>query len=189
MGPGAPLPPAGYDGGFFVQSPDGDSRLTLEGLLPFRGQAREPGIGRTSQFDLERMRLERSGELERLHLFHVEARFSESEVELEQAWVGADLGAGGPRLILGRMEERFGLEEMLPRKHLDFVGFSLSNQFSPAEDHGITLLGGGLDGPFEYGLALDNGTGGDDTNSDKDAALRGVVRPFLASAEVGFAGG
>jgi phosphate-selective porin/MFS family permease len=180
--PSAQLPIAGYDGGFFLQSPDGTFRFTLGGLLQFRGTAFESGLdGRTSQFDLERMRFEFGGEFYDRYLFNVEPKFTESEVELEEAWIGADLG--GPRLILGRMKEPFSLEEMLPRKHFDFPTFSILNQFVPAEDHGVTLLGGSLDAPVEYGAALYNGTGGDDLNNDKDVAARLVFRPWARQDE------
>jgi phosphate-selective porin OprO/OprP len=177
--PAAQLPIAGYDGGFFLQSPDGAFRFTLGGLLQVRGTAFEHDVdGRTSQFGLERMRFELGGELYDRYLFNVEPKFTEDEVELEEAWIGADLGERGPRLILGRMKEPFSLEEMLPRRHFDFPTFSILNQFVPAEDHGVTLLGGSRDARFEYGAALYNGTGGDDLNADKDAAARLVFRPW-----------
>ncbi len=175
----SPLPLAGYDGGFFVQTPDGTLRFTLEGLLQVRGTFFERGLGgRSSSFDLERMRFEFGGSFYDSYLFHVEPKFTENEVELEEAWIGADLSESGPRLILGRMKEPFSLEEMLPRKHIDFPIFSILNQFVPAEDHGATLLGGSLDAPLEYGLAVYNGTGGEDLNSDKDVAARLVARPW-----------
>jgi hypothetical protein len=116
------------------------------------------------------------GELYERYLFHVEPNFSEDDVELEEAWFGADLGTGGPRLMFGRMKEPFSLEEMLPRRHIDFPGFSILDQFAPAEDHGVTLLGGSRDAPWEYGAAFYNGTGGEDLNSDKDIAARLVAR-------------
>jgi phosphate-selective porin len=72
------------------------------------------------------------------------------------------------------MKEPFGLEESSSRRWIDFVGFSILNQFSPAEDHGVTLLGDAGGGVFEYGAAVYNGTGGDELNDDKDVALRGV---------------
>jgi phosphate-selective porin OprO/OprP len=175
----AQLPIAGYDGGFFLQSPDGAFRFTLGGLLQVRGTAFEGGLeGRTSQFELERMRFELGGDFYGRYHFNVEPKFTESEVELEEAWIGSDLGRGGARLLLGRMKEPFSLEEMLPRKHFDFPTFSILNQFVPAEDHGVTLLGGSLDAPLEYGAALYNGTGGDDLNNDKDIAARLVSRPW-----------
>lgn len=173
-------PLAGYDGGFFVRTPDDAFKLTLEGLLQVQAKAFESGLGRTNEFELERMRLEFSGELDRTYLFHIEPNFTEADVELEEAWIGADLAANGPRLMIGRMKEPFSLEEMLPRKHLDFVTFSILNQFVPAEDNGLTLLGSTPANHFEYGAAVYNGTGGEDLNDDKDVALRGVVRPFAA---------
>ncbi len=175
----AQAPLAGYDEGFFIQTPDRSFRFTLEGLLQVRGTFFEPGLAeRTSDFSLQRMRFELGGELYERYLFHVEPNFSEDDVELEEAWFGADLGTGGPRLMFGRMKEPFSLEEMLPRRHIDFPGFSILDQFAPAEDHGVTLLGGSRDATWEYGAAFYNGTGGEDLNSDKDFAARLVARPW-----------
>ena len=174
-------PLAGYDGGFFVRSADGRLVFTLEGLLQVRGTFFESGLDdRTSQFDLERMRFELGGALDEHYRFHVEPNFTESEVELEEAWVGVTPPAGSTRILLGRMKEPFSLEEMLPRRHLDFPTFSILNQFVPAEDHGLTVLGGSLDSAVEWGAALYNGTGGDDLNDDKDVAGRCVWRPWAA---------
>jgi phosphate-selective porin len=103
------VPIAGYDDGFFIQSPDGAFRFTLGGLLQVRGTAFERGLeGRTSQFDLERMRFELAGSFYERYLFNVEPKFTESEVELEEAWVGTDLAEDGPRLMFGRMKELSG---------------------------------------------------------------------------------
>jgi phosphate-selective porin OprO and OprP len=183
VGQRAPRPSAGYDGGFYIESPDREWRFTLEALLQVRATAFERGLeGRNSGFDLERMRFELGGEYQHLYRFHVEPNFGADDVELEEAWIGFDLAGGRAGLLLGRMKEPFGLEEMLPRRHFDFPTFSALNQFSPAEDHGITLLGGSLEGPLEYGVAVYNGTGGDESNSDKDVAARLVTRPWAESA-------
>ena len=174
-------PLAGYDGGFFVRSADGRLVFTLEGLLQVRGTFFEGGLDdRTSEFDLERMRFELGGALDDSYRFHVEPNFTESEVELEEAWVGVTPPERSMRILLGRMKEPFSLEEMLPRRHFDFPTFSILNQFVPAEDHGITVLGGSLDSAVEWGAALYNGTGGDDLNDDKDVAGRWVWRPWAA---------
>jgi phosphate-selective porin OprO/OprP len=176
----SPAPIAGYDsGGFFLQTPDESFRFTIQGLLQVRGLFYEPGLDeRTSEFTLNRMRFELGGAFHERYLFHVEPNFSEDDVELEEAWIGADLAEHGPRLLFGRMKEPFSLEEMLPLRHMDFPTFSILNQFVPAEDHGVTLLGGSRDAQVEYGAALYNGTGGDDLNSDKDVAGRFVARPW-----------
>ena len=185
---------SGYDNGFFIESGDGRGRFTLQGLMQVYGTFFEPGLeGRNSEFDLRRARLEFGGVFDETYRFLVETKFTADELELEEAWIGADLAANGPRLILGRMKEPFSLEEMLPRKHVDFPKFSILNQFAPAEDHGVTLIGGSLPGPVEYGLADYNSTGGEDLNSDKDVAGRFVVRRWsagggaLAGLQVGVA--
>ncbi|MDA1265316.1 MAG: porin, partial [Planctomycetota bacterium] len=70
-------------------------------------------------------------------------------------------------------------EEVRSRRHIDFPAFSLVNQFSPAEDHGLFVNGRAAGGLVEYGLAAYNGTGASDTNASKDLAARVMVHPFL----------
>lgn len=138
---------------------------------------------RDSAFDLRRMRLEISGELDERYIFNVEPFFTEAEVELEEAWVGAWLERERTRVLFGRMKEPFSLEEMSPRKGSDFAEFSILNQIVPAEDSGITLLGATAGGALEYGGAIYNGTSGDEVNEDRDLAARRVWHPFAARTE------
>jgi phosphate-selective porin OprO/OprP len=187
-------PTAGYDGEFFLRSADDRFRLTIGSLMQVQARAFQRDRGRTSDFLLERMRLEIGGTVDRIYHFNIEPKFTEDEVELEEAWVGVDLSSHA-RLLLGRMKEPYSLEEMLPRKHMDFVNFSVLNQLAPAEDHGITLLGATAGGSFEYGAAVYNGTGGEEQNSDKDVAARLVWHPFarekghwLQALQIGAAG-
>jgi len=163
---------AGYDGGFYVKGKD--AKLTLEGLLQVNYLLFEEDSPYESEFILRRMRLEFSGEFFEIWRFHVEPKFSAEGVELEEAWVGMQLG--DHRLIIGRMKEPFSLEEMSSLRHMDMLNFSILNQFVPAEDHGITVLGR-IDF-LEYGVGFYNGTGGEDTTSDKDVAVRLVAHPW-----------
>ncbi len=161
----------GYAQGFFIRGQNAE--LRMEGLLQVNGNAFERGGPHASEFVLRRMRLEFSGEFHHRWLFHLEPKFAEDGVELEEAWVGIQLG--DHRVHVGRMKEPFSLEEMSSLRHMDMVNFSILNQFVPAEDHGVTLLGR-VDF-LEYGVGFYNGTGGEDTTSDKDGALRLVVHP------------
>ncbi|HEX7899614.1 MAG TPA: porin [Planctomycetota bacterium] len=163
---------AGYDGGFYVRGKD--AKLTLEGLLQVNGVFFEPDAAHESEFVLRKMRLEFSGEFFERWRFHVEPDFSEDGVELEEAWVGFQIDTH--RFMLGRMKEPFSLEEIQSRRHMDLINFSILNQFAPAEDHGITI-NGSFD-ILEYGVGFYNGTGSDDTTSDKDGALRLVLHPW-----------
>jgi phosphate-selective porin OprO/OprP len=179
----APQPLVGYDDGFFARTADGSARLTLGGLLQVNGNFFEPDLGgRESEFFLRRMRFEIGGAFDERYLFNVEPKFTEDDVDLEEAWIGADLAEGGPRLYLGRMKEPFSLEELIPLKHIDLVNLSLLNQFVPAEQNGATLYGRTPDGRIEYGAAYYTGDGTDDIDSERGGAARCVLHPF-ATAE------
>jgi phosphate-selective porin OprO/OprP len=170
--PEAPGWTSGYDGGFFIAGPN--ARLTFEGLLQVNASIFPGDAPHDTEFFLRRLRLEFSGEFYERWLFHIEPKFTFDGVELEEAWVGAQ--AGAHRFIFGRMKEPFSFEEMASQRHMDMINFSILNQFVPAEDHGITVLGSF--GMLEYGVGFYNGTGSDDTNADKDVALRLVLHPW-----------
>ncbi len=163
---------AGYDGGFFIGGKD--VRLTMEGLLQVNGLFFERDGPHAGEFQLRRMRLEFSGEFHERWLFHIEPKFTQDGVELEEAWVGFQ--AGDHRFMFGRMKEPFSLEEMASQRHMDMLNFSILNQFVPAEDSGVTYFGS-FD-LLQVQAGFYNGTGGEDTTSDKDGALRLVLHPW-----------
>lgn len=169
---------SGYGNGFFMRSADGRNQLAIEGLMQTNGRFFEAGLpDRDSEFFLRRFRLELVGKLHRVYRFKMEPNFTEDGVHLDEAWIGLQPGDGDFKVILGRMKEPFSLEEMSSLRRMEFVEKSILNQFIPAEDHGITLLGRALDRQLEWGLAYYNGTGGNDLNSDKDGAARLVWHP------------
>lgn len=170
--PAKPAIEAGYDGGFYVGGKD--ARLTIEGLLQVNANVFERNGPHESEFELRKMRLEFSGEFFHRWLFHVEPTFAADGVELEEAWVG--FKAGDHLFMFGRMKEPFSFEEMASRRHMDLLNFSIMNQFVPAEDTGITIFGS-FD-ILQYGIGFYNGTGDDDTTSDKDVALRLNLHPW-----------
>jgi phosphate-selective porin OprO/OprP len=170
--PAAPPLQAGYDGGFYVKGKD--AQFTVEGLLQMNATAFEREAAHESEFVLRRMRLEFSGEFYDRWLFHIEPKFAADGVELEEAWVGFQIDTH--RFMFGRMKEPFSWEEVGSQRHMDMLNFSILNQLVPAEDHGITVQGN-FDF-LEYGAGFYNGTGGDDTTSDKDGALRLAAHPW-----------
>jgi len=161
-----------YDGGLVLDWDGG--QLVLEGLFEFGADAdlgaddgaREPH----SDFYLKRFRPELFGLFDGGWCFRFEPKFTMDEVELEESWVGHRSDAG--TLRFGRMKAPFGLEEVRSRRHIHFPRFSILNQFSPAEDHGV--FWNGRDGRLEYAAAIYNGTGGSDEDEDKDVALRAM---------------
>lgn len=173
----------GYDGGLYARSADGRNELVLEGLFQVDFAAfterRDPG----SEFVLRRMRPELAGRFDDFLRFRVEPNFQEDGVELEEAWVGAELGGRDTLLMVGRMKAPFGLEEVRSRRYINFPRFSILNQFSPAEDHGVFVNGRAAADVLEYGFAVYNGTGSADTTSSKDVAARLMVHPLRGQAD------
>jgi phosphate-selective porin OprO and OprP len=170
---------AGYDGGFFIASEDGSWRLNVGGLLQMNAVAFERGLeDRDSDAYLRRMRLEFRGELGPRLRFNLEPNFTERQAELAEAWFGATLFDQRGLLHVGRMKEPFGGEETSSRRHSDFPEYSLLNQFSPAEDTGLILLGSDRAGRVGYGLGVTSGDGGDPLVADEDVAARLTLQPF-----------
>ena len=169
---------AAAHGGFTLRSADGHNELELGGLFQVTGIALGSERVPEADFALRRMRLEISGRFVDWMRFAIEPNFAEDGVELEEAWVGAELLEGRSVLRLGRMKAPFNLEEVRSRRHIDFTRFSILNQFAPAEDHGIFWNGECADGRWEYALAAYNGTGTSDTSSSKDVAVRAMLHPF-----------
>ncbi|MDP6539299.1 MAG: porin [Planctomycetota bacterium] len=162
---------------FTLRSEDGRGELELEGLVQTVVRAHGAERGPRSDVALKRVRPELAGRFDALR-FRLEPKFTEHEVELEEAWLGLDVLGGHGRLMLGRMKVPFNLEEVRSRRHIDFPHFSVLNQFAPAEDHGLFLNAMSRSGRWESGLSLTNGTGTSDTGSAKDLAGRLMWHPF-----------
>jgi phosphate-selective porin len=170
--PATPTP----GGGIAFKSADGRTEIGLEGLFQTVVGVYDEDRVPSSDVMLKRMRPELAGRIDDALLFKLETKFSgSSDFELEEAWIGTELGSDA-RLMLGRMKAPFGLEEVRSRRYIDFPNFSILTQFAPAEDHGIFI--NGRDGIFEYGVAAYNGTGASDTNGSKDVAARVMAHPF-----------
>ena len=167
----------GWDDGFFLESADGRSRLNVSMLLQTLGTVHESDAQRLDEFDLQRMRVAFEGELYGRYLFSVEPQYQPDGVDLAEAWVGARL-CEDSLFMAGRAKVPFSLEEMVPRRHIDFVNFSTLNQFAPAEDHGLVVRGRTLENHLEYGLSATNGTAGDENNDQKELGARAVWHVF-----------
>jgi len=178
-----PAARTGYDEGFFLRSADGRHELTLGGLFQidalYYGAERDP----ETDFVLRKMRLELGFRVEERLIGTLETNFQADGVELDEAWVGFEGDAGRQRWMFGRMKAPFGLEELRGRKRVELPRYSLLNQFSPAEDHGVFVDGRSASGAWEYGAALYNGSGDADSNSSKDVALRAMWHPFAGRSD------
>lgn len=169
----------GYDDGFFIRSADGENELVIEGLFQVIFRKSEPRRQPETEFELKRMRPEFAGRFDDFYRFRLEPKFSSDEVELEEAWAGFETQGGDQLWMFGRMKAPFGLEEVRSRRHIPFPNFSILNQFSPAEQHGIFT--NARKDEFEFGFGLYNGGGGDEGDDGKEIALRAMLHPFSGS--------
>lgn len=170
----------GYDNGFFLRSADRRAQLRIGGLFQF--DAVHYGARRTpdSEFEVRRMRVELGFSFDDVLHVDLEPNFVPGDIKMEEANVRLELDGGQTRVQLGRAKAPFGLEEVRSRRWIDFAYFSLLNQFSPAEDHGVFVRRRTDDEHWQFFVAAYNGTGGAESNSSKDAAARVGWSPFVS---------
>jgi phosphate-selective porin OprO/OprP len=166
----------GYDHGFFMRSADGSSEFLIEGLLQVDFFKNDPRRVPETDFELNRIRPEFAGRFDDIYRFRIEPIFSAHEVELEEAWLGFECPTNDQLWMFGRMKAPFGLEEVRSRRHIPFARFSILNQYSPAEQHGV--FANGRKRNLEYGLGLYNGGGDDDGDDGKELAMRAMIHPY-----------
>ena len=158
-------------------SADGRSEVVLEGLFQVNGSVVDEGRSPRATLGLQRMRPELAGRFaDSLH-FRVEPNFSADEVELEEAWIGMEVLSRHGLLMAGRMKVPFGLEEVRSRRHINFTRFSILNQFSPAEEHGLFLNGKSNSGRWEYGMSATDGVESGDSDASVNLAARIMLHP------------
>lgn len=158
-------------------SADGRSEIILEGLFQITGSVVEGGRSPRANMGLHRMRPELAGRLDDTLHFRVEPNFAADGVELEEAWIGMEVRAKRALLMVGRMKVPFGLEEVRSRRHINFTRFSILNQFSPAEEHGLFLNGKNDSGRWEYGVSASDGVESGDSDASVNLAGRIMLHP------------
>ena len=184
----APRPAAGWQNGFFVQSPDGDFRLRVGGLLQsdlrlYTGRGGDTG---NSTFVLRRVRPIFEGTIYRNIDFRIMPDFAGGRAVVQDAFMDLRLRSQTV-LRFGRFKAPFNLETLQSSADVQFVERSITNNLVPGRDVGFQLSGDIGRGTASYALGVFNGvpdgTSGDgDTNDDKDIVARIFVQPFRNNA-------
>jgi phosphate-selective porin OprO/OprP len=178
-------PIAGFENGFFIQSPDGDNRL----LIGFVSQAdARVELGDTqpigSTFAVRKVRPTFTGRVGRYFEFKVMPDFGNGQTVLTDAYVDVRF-ARGFRIRTGKDKTPIGHELLQTDAYLLFPERALASSLVPNRDIGIQAQGD-LWGPrLSYAAGLFNGipdgtnsTADIDTNGGKDIAARVTVQPF-----------
>ena len=181
-------PIAGWDKGFFIQSPDGANKMNVGGYVHFDGRYFINGSNTgVSQFLFRRARLDLKGKLFKYYEFKFMPDFAGGQVVIQDAYLNVNY-VPYARLQAGKYKTPFGIERLQSANALAFIERGLPNNLVPNRDLGFMLWGQPFYGALEYQLAILNGTADGGSNNgdvgfgdDKTFAGRLFASPFKDS--------
>lgn len=176
---------AGWQDGFFLQSPSGDFKLKLRGYTQADARFFPFDDGRTGNdsFFLRRVRPIFEGTVYKYFDFRIMPDFGQGQTVLQDAymdvryWPWASVRAG-------KFKEPVSLERLQSGAELTFIERSIFDNLVPNRDVGFMLYGDVADATFQYQLGIFNGVANGaqssdgDNQTDKDFAGRVFVQPF-----------
>ena len=175
---------AGWQDGFFLQSPSGDFKLKLRGYA--QADARffplEGGDTGTDSLFLRRVRPIFEGTVYKYFDFRIMPDFGGGQTVLQDGWARLNYWPYA-QVTAGKFKSPVSLERLQGGSELTFIERSIANNLAPNREVGVTLGGSVADGVFNYQLGIFNGQfdGGNndgDVTSDKDLEGRFWVEPF-----------
>lgn len=176
-------PLAGWQNGFFLESPDGNFRLRLRGFVQADQRAFFAGGGTgVDSFYLRRVRPILDGTVYKHFDFRIAPDFAGGSATLFDAYLDYHQY---PQAVLrvGKFKEPVSLERLQGGTDLHFIERSIAQNLAPNRDVGIQLSGDLLKKRLTYYLAAFDGvndslSGDGDPDSDKDFAGRLFYQPF-----------
>jgi phosphate-selective porin OprO/OprP len=183
----AAQPTAGFQDGFFVQSPDGNYRLLFGLVAQVDGRfALDDPLPITNTLLLRKLRPTLSGRLARYFDFKVMPDFGNGATVVQDAYFDIRFS---PKLRVrtGKDKTPVGYELLIGDAFLFFPERALASNLVPNRDEGVAVQGD-LSPKFYYSAGVFNGlpdgassTTDTDSNQGKDFAARIVVQPFRKS--------
>ena len=181
----APLPAAGWNDGFFLQTPDGENRLQIGAVVQTDGRfSVDDPLPITNTFTMRKVRASFQGRIGRYFDFRVMPELAGSVVLLDGYF---DIRFS-PKLRLrsGKDKTPIGYELLIGDPALVLPERSLVSQLVPNRDVGFQAQGDLAGGRLLYSGGIFNGNPVDgtsgttdlDTNDGKDLAGRVVFLPF-----------
>lgn len=178
-------PVAGWNEGFFLQTPDGANRLQIGTIVQTDGRfALDDPLPITNTFALRKARAVFSGRVARYFDFRLTSEFAGSTTILDAYF---DIRFSPKfRLRSGKDKTPIGYELLIGDPWLVFPERSLASQLVPNRDVGFQAQGDLAGGRVLYSGGIFNGNPVDgtsgttdaDTNDGKDLAGRVIVMPF-----------
>lgn len=186
-----PVPIAGFENGFFIQSPTGDTRLLMGLIVQTDGRFALAGSSPVANtFTIRRLRPTFSGRIGRYVEFRAMPDFGGGTTVLQDAYVDIRVSRAF-RIRTGKDKTPVGYELATTDAYLLFPERTLASSLVPNRDVGVQMEGDPGSWLF-YAVGLFNGVPDGtsssidlDTNGSKDAAGRVVVRPFARTSAAG----
>lgn len=176
---------AGWQDGFYLQSPGGDFKLKIRGYTQADGRFFLDNDGDTgnSTFTMRRVRPIFEGTVYKYFDFRIMPDFGGGQTVLQDAY-GDIRYFPWASVRFGKFKPPVSLERLQSGADLTFVERSILQNLVPNRDVGVQLYGDFWDGTLGYQLGIFNGVydteSGRDTDltDDKDFAGRVFAHPF-----------
>jgi phosphate-selective porin OprO/OprP len=185
---------AGWQDGFFLQSPGGDFKLKLRGYA--QADARffpiEEGDTGTDTITLRRVRPIFEGTVYEYFDVRIMPDFGGGSTTLQDAYARIDYWPYA-QLVAGKFKSPLSLERLQSGSELTFIERSIANNLAPNREVAVALGGTAFGERLSYQLGVFNGSidgGNNDTDatSDKDFQGRIFAEPFKGSGLTPVAG-
>lgn len=183
---------AGFDGGFFIQSDDGDNRLTFGMVAQTDGRfSVDDPNPIVNTFTLRKVRPTFTGVIAKYFEFKVMPDFGSGKSVVQDAYFAIRFSPRF-RVRIGKDKTPIGYELLQGDAYLWFPERSLASSLVPNRDIGVAVQGDLADGKVAYAIGVYNGIPDGtststelDTNGAKDLAGRVVVQPFRRTRNPG----
>jgi phosphate-selective porin OprO/OprP len=180
-----PAPAAGFQDGFFLQSPDGDNRLQIGAVIQVDGRfSLDDTLSSTNTFAIRKARPILTGHAARHFDFRFMADFGSGTTVLLDAYVDLRVSPSF-RIRVGKDKTPVGYELLIGDAFLLFPERALASSLVPNRDVGLAVQGDLAGGRVFYSGGVFNGvpdgsssTADVDTRRAKDLAGRLVIQPF-----------
>ncbi len=173
---------AGWQEGFFVQSPDKSFVLRITGQVQADYRDFLNAADRTDidTFLVRRARLGIEATMFKYYEFRLLPDFGGSSPAITDAYLNVHYG-DALQFEVGKFKQPFSYEQLIQDRYVPAMERSIIDQLVPARDEGVMIHGRKLfEDRLDYGVAVSNGeiNGNTDTNSHKDLNGRIAIRPF-----------
>jgi phosphate-selective porin OprO/OprP len=180
--PAASAPVAGWNNGFFVQSPDKNFVLRITGQIQadYRAYLDKGDNTDIDTFLLRRARLGIESDIAQHYEFRFLPDFGQGTATIQDSYLNIHYWDAFA-FEGGKFKQPFSYEQLIQDRYVPTNERSMIDQLVPARDVGVMLHGEGLfDHRLDWAVSVSDGeiNGNSDLNNHKDVAARLAYYPF-----------